>query len=137
MLAAGTMAQQILEELAQGHALLQNGLIEQRDLDYACESLLQRLISSKCISLADKQEALMSAKNYGISQPVLLDAGKQLLQLRVEQCRLSDPADEGMVRGMALSCRQTASINPMTAGPDQGLNAAQCTTHMPYIATAL
>ena len=86
MLAAGTMAQQILEELAQGHALLQNDFVDQEDFDAACRSLLQRLISSNSISLADKQETLMSTKQLGISQAVLREAGKQLLQLRVEQC---------------------------------------------------
>jgi hypothetical protein len=79
--------QHVLEELKQVYALLQDGLVEREDYDSACKELVTRLISNKSTTLSDRQQALKAAKQYGVSQAVLLEAGKQLLQLRMDNFR--------------------------------------------------
>lgn len=83
------MLQQTLDALAEGHAMLQNGLLPQQVFDESCRQLLGRLVNSESISLADRQQALISAKQHSVCQQVLLEAGQQLWQMKMVSWRLA------------------------------------------------
>lgn len=82
------MAQRTLDALAEGHALLQNDLLPRDVFESSCKELLGRLVSCKSVSWADKQQALVSAKQHGVCEQLLLEAGQQLWHLKMESWRL-------------------------------------------------
>lgn len=86
------MSQQTLSALAEGYALLQNGCLPRDVFDASCSDLLKQLVNNSSVSWADRQQALIASSQHGVCQQVLLEAGQQLWQLRMESCRLATDA---------------------------------------------
>ncbi len=81
------MSQPVIKELQQLYDLWQNGLAGRDVYDTAVKEVLGRLLQDDSISLADKQQGLKAAKQYVSNQSLLLEAGKQLVQMRLEHLR--------------------------------------------------
>lgn len=80
------VVQQVLQELADVEGLLKDNLISIEAYIGGCSSVLSQLVSSNKLTFAEKREALKAAKQqHQISQRVLQEAGKQLLDTKLQQ----------------------------------------------------